>query len=47
MHTLEGVSSIANIITTYEESQQNRGSHCLTVMCSLFPKAIFFFIFIQ
>ena len=41
MYTLEGVSSVANFITAYEESQNNRDSHCLSVMCSLFPKATF------
>ena len=37
MYTLEGVSSVANFITAYKESQ------CifLSVVCSLFPKAIF------
>ena len=29
MYTLEGVSSVANSITAYEESQLNRDSHCL------------------
>ena len=27
MYTLEGVSSVANFITAYEESQSNRDSH--------------------
>ena len=27
MHTLEGVSSVANFITAYEESQKNGDSH--------------------
>ena len=40
MYTLEGVSSVSNLITAYEESQYNRHSHFLFVMCSLFPKAI-------
>ena len=38
MYTLEGVSSIEKVITAYEESQQNRNSHFLSV----FPKACFF-----
>ena len=29
MYTLEGVSSVANFITAYEESQYNRDSHFL------------------
>ena len=29
MYTLEGVSSVANFITAYEESQLNRDSHFL------------------
>ena len=41
MYTIEGVSSVANFITAYEESQYNRGSYFLSVMCFLFPKAIF------
>ena len=42
MYTLEGVSSIANFITAYEESQKYRDSHFL--ICSVFfffPRAIF------
>ena len=27
MYTLEGVGSVANFITAYEESQSNRDSH--------------------
>ena len=42
MYTLEGVSSVANFITAYEESQYIRGSHFLSVIFSLFPKAIVF-----
>ena len=34
MYTLEGVSSVANFITAYEESQWNRDSHFL--ICSVF-----------
>ena len=34
MYTLEGVSSVANFITAYEESQENRDSHFL--ICSVF-----------
>ena len=42
MYTLEGVSSVTNFITAYEESQYNRDSDLfLSVVCSLFPKAIF------
>ena len=29
MYTPEGVSSVANFITAYEESQENRDSHFL------------------
>ena len=45
MYTLENVSSAANFITAYEESQYNRDFHFLVCsvffVCSLFPKAIF------
>ena len=41
MYTLEDESSVANFITDYEESQENRNSHFLSVMCSLFLKATF------
>ena len=41
MCTLEGVSSVANFITAYEKSQQIRGYHFLSEMCSLFSKASF------
>ena len=34
MHTVESVNSVANFITAYEESQQNRDSHFL--ICSVF-----------
>ena len=34
MYTPEGVSSVANIITAYEESQYNRDSHFL--ICNVF-----------
>ena len=33
--TLEGISSIANFITAYEESHLNRDSHFLSVDCVL------------
>ena len=36
MYTLEGVSSVANFIIAYEESQLNRDSHFLSVMFSFF-----------
>ena len=42
MYTLEGVSSVANFITAYEESHLNRDSHFLSIVCSLFLKAILF-----
>ena len=29
MYTLEGISSVANFITAYEETQYNRDSHFL------------------
>ena len=32
-------SSVANFIIAYEEAQQNRNSHFLFSMCSVFPKA--------
>ena len=35
------VSSAANFITAYEESQSNWHSHFLSTICSLFPKTIF------
>ena len=35
MYTLEGVSSVANFITAYEESQSNRDSRFL-VHCVFF-----------
>ena len=41
MYTPEGVSSIANFFTVYEESQQNRDFHFLSVMSSMFLKATF------
>ena len=34
MYTLEGVSSVANYISAYEESQLSRDSHFL--ICSVF-----------
>ena len=40
MYTLEGVSSVANFITAYEESQLNRDSVFKSVVF-LFPRAIF------
>ena len=46
MYTLEGVSSVANFITAYEESQKKNGTPVfLSVVCSLFPKAIFWRLF--
>ena len=41
MYTLEGVFSVANFITAYEESQYHRDSHFLSVTCSLIPRVIF------
>ena len=41
IHMLESVNTVASFITAYEESQYNRDSHFLSVMCSLFPKATF------
>ena len=40
MYTLEGVSSVANFITAYEESHKTETPIFLSVVCSLFPKAI-------
>ena len=37
MYTLEGVSSVANFITAYEESQKNEIPIFLSVVCSFFP----------
>ena len=34
MYTLEGVSSVANFISAYEESQEDRDSHFL--ICNVF-----------
>ena len=46
MYTLEGVNSVANFISAYEESQYTETAIFISVVCSLFPKAIFFtFIF--
>ena len=42
MYMLESVSVAATLITAYEASQLNRDSHFLSVLCSLFSKAIFF-----
>ena len=39
MYTLEGISSVANFITAYEESVKPRLPFSKLV-CSLFPKAI-------
>ena len=36
MYTLESVSSVANFLTAYEESQENLDPHLLSVMCSFF-----------
>ena len=41
MHTLKGVSSVANFIPAYEEPQLNRDSHFLICGVFLFPEAIF------
>ena len=41
MYTLEGVSSVANFITAYKESQKPRLQFVLSVVCFSFPKAIF------
>ena len=40
MYTLEGVSSVANFITAYEESQITETPIFLSVVCSLLPKTI-------
>ena len=48
MYTLEDVSGVANFITAYEELNKTETPIFLSVVCSLFPKAIFLtFIFIQ
>ena len=44
MYTPEGVSSAANFVTAYEESQLNRDFHFLSVTFSLFLKAVVDFI---
>ena len=47
MYTLEGVSSVANFITAYAESQYNRDSHFLFVMCvPCFKRQFFLILFI-
>ena len=38
MYTLESVSSVANFLTSYEESQENLDPHLLSVICSVFFK---------
>ena len=45
MYTPEGVSSAANFVTTYEESQFNRDFHFLSVTFSLFLKAVLLTLF--
>ena len=45
MHTLEGIKCVANFITAYEESQLTETPIFLFVMCSLFPKQAFRFLF--
>ena len=35
MYMLQGISSVVNFITAYEELSN---SHFLSVMCSMFPK---------
>ena len=41
MYTLEGVRSVANFISAYEDSQYNRDSHFLIRSVFCVPKAIF------
>ena len=41
LYTLEGISSVANFITAYEEFNKTETPISLSVVCSLFPKAIF------
>ena len=40
MYTLQGVSSVANFITAYEESQSNRDSHFLICSVTFVSKSI-------
>ena len=43
MYTLEGISSVANFITAYEESQENQVSHFLIgSVFFVFPKGNLF-----
>ena len=41
MYTLKGVSIVANFITAYEYSQENRDSHFLICNVFLFLQTIF------
>ena len=43
MYTLEGVSSVVNFISVYEESQYNRDSYFLFVVCSLWQSFLLLF----
>ena len=45
MYTVEGVSSVANLITAYEESQQNRDSHFLIRRVFFVSEGIFLRLF--
>ena len=42
MYTLEGVSRVANFITAYEESQQNRDTRFLISSVVFFPNGNLF-----
>ena len=46
MYTLEGVSSVASLITAYDESQINQDSHFLSVLCSSFRRLSFRFLLV-
>ena len=47
MYSLEGVSSVANF-TAYEDSlNKTKAPIFSSVVCSLFPKAIFFMFILQ
>ena len=45
MYMLEGVSNVTNFITAYESLSKTETPIFLSVVCSLFPKAIFFYVY--
>ena len=45
MYTLEGVSSVANVILLKKSLNKTKTTIFKSAVCSLFPKAIFFTLF--